>query len=155
MLGRLFAGFLHPAIHLLYGVEWAQPALAQAAVHEARISDLMAKVDRAVDGASAERRPLVELCETVRAEHPKLTASARWEDPNRIYGVLARAEPEAVALLARICVSPDDDLDERTAEMAHGAAYVSAAASWNPPYMPKFDFFLMYAPPPASAARAR
>lgn len=39
MLGRLYAGFLHPMIHLGFGIEFQQPAiiaeaLAQAAVHD-------------------------------------------------------------------------------------------------------------------------
>ncbi|KAM4056057.1 oxidoreductase AflY [Hirsutella rhossiliensis] len=152
MRGRLYAGFLHPLIQLMYGIEWHQPAmvaegLAQAAVHEARIGDFMAKVDDAAAASPppAQQRPLAEMLEKMRSEHPKLAASARWEDPNRIYdGVLARAEPEAVALLAGIRVRPDDDLAERTAEMVHCAAYVAAAAACNPPYEPKFDFFLIH-----------
>lgn len=154
MRGRLYGGFLHPLIQLMYGIEWCQPAmvaegLAQAAVHEARIGDLMLKVDEAAASASSsqeKQRPLAEMLENIRVEHPKLASSARWEDPNRIYdGVLVRAEAEAIALLAGIRVRPDgEDLAERTAEMVHCAAYVAAAAAWNPPYVPKFDFFLMY-----------
>ncbi|POR35944.1 Oxidoreductase AflY [Tolypocladium paradoxum] len=84
------------------------------------------------------------MCEAVRRENETLATSARWEDPSRIYdGVLARAEDEAVALLAQIRVSPDD-VEERTAEMMHSAAYIAAAAAWNPPYIPKFDFFLIH-----------
>lgn len=149
---RLYAGFLHPMIQLMYGVEWEQPAvvaegLAQAAVHQDRLGEFMGKVDRAAAAADADAarpwRPVADICETIRQENEKLATSARWEDPNRIHdGVLARAEDEAVALLAQIRVSPDD-VEERTAEMIHSAAYIAAAAAWNPPYIPKFDFFLM------------
>lgn len=153
MRGRLCAGFLHPLIQLMYGIEWRQPAmvaegLAQAAVHDSRIGDFLVKVDRAAASASApqQHRPLIETLEGIRAEHPKLAASARWSDANRLHdGVLTRAEPEAVALLAGIRVRPGD-LAERTAEMVHCAAYVAAAAAWNPPHVPKFDFFLMCVP---------
>ncbi|PHH79001.1 hypothetical protein CDD80_5854 [Ophiocordyceps camponoti-rufipedis] len=150
MLGRLCAGFYHPAIQLMYGMEWEQPALvaeglAQAAVHDARVADLMREVDEAAktrDEVAVQSLPA--LLEGIREQQPKLAASARWEDPNRIFdGVLARARPEAVALLAGIRVRPDE-LEEKTAEMIHTAAYVAAAASWNPPYTPKYDFFLLH-----------
>ncbi|POR37682.1 Putative nucleosome assembly protein C36B7.08c, partial [Tolypocladium paradoxum] len=56
--GRLYAGFLHPMIQLMYGVEWEQPAvvaegLAQAAVHDGRLGEFLAKVDRAAADAPA------------------------------------------------------------------------------------------------------
>lgn len=150
MLGRLCAGFYHPAIQLMYGIEWEQPALvaealAQAAVHDARVADLMSEVDEAAklrDEVAVQSLPA--LLEGIREQQPKLAGSARWEDPNRIFdGVLARARPEAVALLAGIRVRPEE-LEEKTAEMIHTAAYVAAAASWNPPYTPKYDFFLLH-----------
>lgn len=164
--GRLLAGFLHPLIQLMYGVEWDQPALvaeglAQAAVHEDRIAAFLLKVDRAAAAhpPPPPQRPLPALLERLRAEHPALAAAARWRDPDRLHdGVLSRAEPEAVALLAAIRVRPED-LAERTAEMVHTAAYVAAAAAWRPPHVPKFDFFLLCcpvpppAPPPGAVAR--
>ncbi|PNY26018.1 Oxidoreductase AflY [Tolypocladium capitatum] len=157
--GRLFEGLLHPMIQLMYGVEWEQPAivaegLAQAAVHESRIGEFLSRVDKAAAAADADadadaaasrpRRTLADICETIRRDSEKLATSARWEDSNRDYhGVLTRAEDEAVALLAQIRVSPDE-VEERTAEMIHCAAYIAAAASWNPPYIPKFDFFFIH-----------
>ncbi|UNI19085.1 hypothetical protein JDV02_005301 [Purpureocillium takamizusanense] len=152
MLGRLFAGFLHPMIQLLYGVEWEQPAivaegLAQAAVHEDRLGAFLWRVDEAAaaaDEPQQQQRSVAEMCESARRESPKLASSARWEDPNRIYdGVMVRAPDEAVALLAQIRVRPED-VGERTVEMIHTAAYIAAGAAWNPPYIPKFDFFLIH-----------
>ncbi|RCI07466.1 hypothetical protein L249_4568 [Ophiocordyceps polyrhachis-furcata BCC 54312] len=153
LLGRLCAGFYHPLIQLMYGIEWEQPALvaeglAQAAVHDGRITELMREVDEYLASTAAEEVKLIDslpdLLESLRDKYPKLAASAHWEDPNRIYdGVLKRARPEAVALLAGIRVR-DRDLEERTAEMLHASAYVVAAAAWNPPYVPKFDFFLLH-----------
>ncbi|KYK56790.1 HypA protein [Drechmeria coniospora] len=154
MLGRLYSGFLHPMIQLMYGLEWEQPAvvaegLAQAAVHEARIGQLMTEVDdvAAKGPFPANRSSVVDMCETVRASNPKLATSARWEDPNRIYdGVLARARDDVVALMAQIRVKPEE-LEERTAEMFHTAVYIAAAAAVsNPPHIPKLDFFLMSVP---------
>ncbi|GJN86044.1 hypothetical protein PLIIFM63780_009621 [Purpureocillium lilacinum] len=155
MLGRLFAGFLHPMIQLMYGIEWEQPAvvaegLAQAAVHEDRLGAFLRRVDEAAAAKgepappAGEQRSVAEICEQVRREDPKLATSAHWEDPNRIYdGVMKRAPDEAVALLAQIRVRPED-IAERTVEMIHTAAYIAAGASWNPPYIPKFDFFLIH-----------
>ncbi|KAJ6438636.1 HypA protein [Purpureocillium lavendulum] len=153
MLGRLFAGFLHPMIQLMYGVEWEQPAivaqgLSQAAVHEDRLGAFLRLIDDAAaktpKSAEQQQRSVAEICEAVRREDEKLATSARWKDPNRIYdGVMVRAHDEAVALLAQIRVLPED-LEERTVEMIHTAAYIAAGASWNPPYIPKFDFFLIH-----------
>ncbi|RDA89992.1 hypothetical protein CP533_2681 [Ophiocordyceps camponoti-saundersi (nom. inval.)] len=151
-LGRLFAGFYHPLIQLMYGVEWEQPALvaeglAQTAVHDARVAELMRQVDEYEVSKKEEVKAvdsLPALIDCVRDEYPKLATSAHWEDPNRIWdGVLARARPEAVALLAGIRVRAEE-VEERTVEMFHACAYVAAAASWNPPYVPKFDFFLLH-----------
>ncbi|KAG6016424.1 hypothetical protein E4U43_003666 [Claviceps pusilla] len=150
---RLFAGIAHPLIQLQYGLEWEQPAiiasgLAQAAVHRNPLGDFFDKVDAAAkslhqSGANVDGWRLSEICENIRRDHPGLSNSAVWDDDNPLYeGVLRRGLQEAVTLLAALRVK-EDDVEERTAEMLHHNAYVAAAASWNPPHIPKFDFFLM------------
>lgn len=151
LFGRLYAGFLHPMIQLMFGVEWRQPAimaeaLAQTAVHENKLGEFLTLAERRADQKDPPYRPLVDLFEELGRggeEHRKLVNSAHWDDPNRIYdGVMKRAPDEALEFVSGIKVRPED-LDERTAEMMHTAAYVAAAAAWHPPQIPKFDFFLM------------
>ena len=150
LFARLYAGFLHPMIQLMFGVEWQQPALiaealAQTAVHENKLGDFFAQAEQRAQSHGEYGALLVDLMDEVRTgeQHRKLATSVRWEDPNRIYdGVMKRAPEEAIDFVSRLRVKPDD-LAERTAEMVHTAAYVATAASWHPPHIPKFDFFLM------------
>ncbi|KFA48125.1 hypothetical protein S40293_09287 [Stachybotrys chartarum IBT 40293] len=149
MLGRLYAGFLHPMIQLMYGIEWQQPALvasglAQAAVHKNALAAFFAAADAAAatrpDGTTA---PVADLLEAVRSNE-KLVGSVRWADANRLYdGVLGRAMDEAVAVGSRVKVRPEE-LEERTAEMVHTAAWMAAVTVFRPPHIPKFDFFLIH-----------
>ncbi|UKZ83563.1 hypothetical protein TrVFT333_011372 [Trichoderma virens FT-333] len=132
IFGRLFAGFLHPLIQLMYGIEWRQPAiiaegLAQAAVHENRVGVFLTK-----------------LFESVGQFSEKLATSARFGDSNKVYdGVFVRAPDEALEFLKQVRVR-EDELDERLAEMAHSCAYVATTAAFHPPNVPKLDFFLIH-----------
>ncbi|KAL7797506.1 hypothetical protein V8C37DRAFT_369699 [Trichoderma ceciliae] len=150
--GRLFSGFLHPLIQLMYGIEWQQPAiiaegLAQAAVHENRVGGFLTKVEQAAASSqplSTNTPPLPQLFESLRQYSVKLATSAHFGDSNKIYdGVLVRAPDEALEFLKQVRVG-EDELDEKLAEMAHSCAYVAAAAAFHPPNVPKFDFFLIH-----------
>ena len=62
LLVRMYAGFLHPLIHLGFGVEFAQPAiiveaLAQAAVHKGWIGPYLLEAERRTEAASASSEP--------------------------------------------------------------------------------------------------
>ncbi|KAK3308158.1 uncharacterized protein B0T15DRAFT_490753 [Chaetomium strumarium] len=161
MLTRLFAGFLHPLIQLMYGVEWNQEAvvaegLAQAAVHSGDIGAyLLGAEKRAAARESLDSTTttttigeggvrVADLLEEVK-KHGKLAVAARMEDANKIRdGVLARAGEEMIELAARVRVRPDE-VEERTAEMFNTALYVAAAAALvKEGKRPKFDFFLMH-----------
>ncbi|KAM0457835.1 hypothetical protein ACHAPV_006380 [Trichoderma viride] len=149
IFGRLFAGFLHPLIQLMYGIEWQQPAiiaegLAQAAVHENRAGGFLAKAEQAAIASAHDTPPLPELFESVRQFSEKLATSARFDDKNKIYdGIFVRAPDEALEFVKQVKVH-EDDLDERLAEMVHSCAYVTAAAAFHQPNNPKFDFFLIH-----------
>ncbi|PTB35431.1 uncharacterized protein TrAFT101_008980 [Trichoderma asperellum] len=148
IFGRLFAGFLHPLIQLMYGIEWQQPAiiaegLAQAAVHENRVGGFLTKAEQAAT-ASAHTTSLPELFESVGQFSEKLATSARFDDKNKIYdGIFVRAPDEALEFVKQVKVH-EDELDERLAEMVHSCAYVAAAAAFHQPNKPKFDFFLIH-----------
>ncbi|KAL1860327.1 hypothetical protein VTK73DRAFT_7380 [Phialemonium thermophilum] len=150
LFARLFAGFLHPLIQLMYGMEWAQPvivaeALAQTSVHDGRLNPFLLEAEKqAREEASDEDMPsILSLYEAVRADKTLATA-ARNEDANKIRdGVLARGRDAALALLRRVRVRADE-LDARTAEMFNASAFVAAVGAFHPPKVPKVDFFLMH-----------
>ncbi|KAK8110497.1 uncharacterized protein PG998_006954 [Apiospora kogelbergensis] len=102
MLIRMYAGFMHPLIQLMYGVEWDQPAivamaLAQACVHRDDMgSFLLAAEETARKSARMPMPRIADLLEAA-AGNEKLRASPHLDDGNKIRdGVLARARDEAV-----------------------------------------------------------
>ncbi|KAI6353982.1 hypothetical protein MCOR25_008803 [Pyricularia grisea] len=153
LLIRLFGGFVHPLIQLMYGIEWDQPAivaegLAQACVHRDDLRAFMLAAER----LSRERRQpgddemgsILSLYEAV-TRHEKLSSAAREEDANKMRdGVLSRAGDEMAAMAARVRVRPEE-LHDRTVEMFNAAVYVAAgAAVERPAKHAKFDFFLIH-----------
>lgn len=161
LLVRLFAGILHPALQLMYGVEWRQPAivaeaLAQACVHQPDFKDLLLGAERAANerkeggGAGEEeeedggrRMPrIVSLYEEIRRD-PKLATAVRADDDDKIRGgLLKRAPGEMMRVLGKVKVRPEE-LGERTAEMFDAVLYATASASFHPGKVNKFDFYLM------------
>ena len=152
LMVRLFAGFLHPLIQLMYGVEWGQEAvvaegLAQAAVHSGDIGEFLLGAEReaAKRGGEGGRKGegVLELMAEVRRD-AKLAGAARNGDADKVReGVLGRAKEEMIALAARVRVRPEE-VEEKTAEMFDAAVYVAAAATMlKEGKQPKFDFFLM------------
>jgi len=78
-------GFLHPLIHLGFGIEFKQPAiiaeaLAQAAVHDDWITPYLFNTEK----ASTEQtiKTLLELLDEIRAS-PELSTAAHWSDANK------------------------------------------------------------------------
>lgn len=150
MRSRLFGGLLHPLIQMLYAIEWEQPmlvasALAQTAVHENKMHDFLtaaAEKAKADDAAPPKMGSILGLLDDVRSNE-KIRTSARWDDSQPMFqGVLGRAGDEMAALAGRVRVG-EDEVEERTAEMVHAAAYMTVGAAFHPPHTPKFDFFLM------------
>lgn len=151
MLCRLYAGFLHPIIHLGFGIEFQQPAimaeaLAQAAVHNSWMAPLFLgceKAAKAPRGKDQPRKTIVQLLSEC-ANDPKISTAAHWEDGNKIRdGLLKRAPQEMINIASQYTLSESDDLEEATAEMVNAAIYFSAAAQ-HPPHQVKFDFFYMH-----------
>ncbi len=135
MLVRLHAGFLHPMIHLGFGVEFQQPAiiaeaLAQAAVHDAWIGPFMLEAEKAA-ALKDKGISMVELLDEVRADK-KLSSAAQWDDSNKIRdGILVRAPHEMMRIAAKWKVMPGAVI-EKTAEMTN-VGCVSRAISAIPP----------------------
>ncbi|OLN81370.1 Oxidoreductase AflY 3 [Colletotrichum chlorophyti] len=148
MFQRMFAGFLHPIIQLMYGVEWEQPAivaeaLAQAAVHENRLKGFFDKAERRAESAQTPMPPIADLFGEIRGNQ-KLVDAVRMEDANKIFdGILVRAPEEMLDVVSKVKVRPQE-LDERTAEMFHTAVYVAAGAALHSGKEPRWDFFLIH-----------
>jgi hypothetical protein len=128
MLSRLYAGFLHPIIHLGFGIEFQQPAimaeaLAQAAVHDNWMKSLFMGCEKAAEANRGKDRPkktIVQLLEEAKNDE-KLRNAAHWEDGNKIRdGILKRAPEEMIALASQYTIE-EDELEEKTAEMINAA----------------------------------
>jgi hypothetical protein len=150
MLVRMFSGFLHPIIHLGFGIEFQQPAiigeaLAQAAVHDNWIAPLFLECEKAAvrnRGNSSTQKRIVQLLEEVRSNE-KLSKAAHWPDSNKIRdGIMKRAPSEMIRIASQFTVD-EAALEERTAEMINAATYLTATAQ-HPPHQIKFDFYYMH-----------
>lgn len=146
-LTRMFAGFLHPIIHLGFGIEFHQPAiiaeaLAQAAVHDCWMKPLFLGAEKAAQNRSGSSKSIVELLDQTHAE--KRLAKAADVDGNRIRdGILKTETQTMVDIVAQYHISSPEELEERTAEMTNAAAYFSGAAQRRDKAV-KFDFFYMH-----------
>lgn len=120
-----FVGFLHPIIHLGFGVEFHQPvivaeALAQAAAHDNWISIFLQGAKKAA-ASSSDSTSLVVLLDEIRANQ-KLSTAAHWGDGNKIRdGILARAPNEMIKYASQFNVK-EQELEAKTAEMTNAAS---------------------------------
>lgn len=154
LLGRMFAGFYHPIIHLGFGIEFSQPAivveaLAQAATHTNWPEDFLTKTFEMAKKRIADKekpRSLLSILKEAR-ENSTIRESPHEDDPNKVRdGVLKRALPQVVDLCSQWTVLPDsDDIKLKTAEMINFCAYFSGAAQHTSRKKAvKFDFFYMH-----------
>ncbi|KAH7071516.1 hypothetical protein BKA63DRAFT_535382 [Paraphoma chrysanthemicola] len=149
LLARLYGGFLHPIIHLGFGIEFEQPAiiaeaLAQAAVHDEWMARLFAPCEAAAEKnrGKGNKKTIAELMEEAR-KNEKLKNAAHWDDGNKVRdGVLGRAAEEMVQLASQYTVD-EERLEEQTAEMINAAVYFTSAAQ-RPPHQIKFDFYYIH-----------
>lgn len=168
------AGFLHPIIHLGFGIEFQQPAivaeaLAQAAVHDNWMGPLLLDAEEAAKKNSVKTsRALVDLLDDIRADET-LRNAPKWEDGNKLRDGIVKRAPEAMMKYAsQYVVNPDDDLEYKVAEMTNASGesphrhlpplmlrHVPAStlmptpvyytgAAQRPPKQVKFDFFFIH-----------
>jgi Questin oxidase-like len=144
---RMYAGFLHPIIHLGFGVEFEQPAviaeaLAQAAIHSDWIGKLLLPAEKLAAEKQGSEKSLFDLIKEIQSNE-KIINAPHWEDGNKVRdGLLVRAPQEMIAIAAQWQVKPQD-LEKKTAEMINAAAYFTGAAQ-NPPKQVKLDFYYMH-----------
>lgn len=128
MLVRMYAGFLHPIIHLGFGIEFQQPAiiaeaLAQAAVHDNWMAPLFFGCEKAAKESSdkdGSKKTIVQILEECKKDE-KLSKAAHFKDGNKIReGILKRAPEEMIKYATQYTVK-EGELEEKTAEMINAA----------------------------------
>jgi hypothetical protein len=114
-------GFLHPLIHIGFGIEFEQPAiiaegLAQAAAHDNWIKPIYLESETNAKQHGNPDKTLLSLLRDIHADQ-ELIASPHFEDPNKIRdGILKRAPQNMINIASQYSVR-EDQLEEKTAEM--------------------------------------
>lgn len=144
----MIVGFLHPLIHLGYGIEFDQPAivaeaLAQTAVHQNEVAVVMKGCEEAANsGSDSISRTMNELLENVR-DNDVIRNAPCWGDGSWIENnPLAAAPKELLEVAGRWHVRPEQ-LIEKTAEMINVNAFFCGATQY-PPKEYKIDFFFIH-----------
>lgn len=150
LLTRMYAGLLHPIIHLGFGIEFQQPiviaeSLAQAAIHHDELSALLLPAETAAKKRQQEGAPpksIADLLDEIQHDDALLDC-VRWNDKDHMRdGVFGRAGERIVELVSQYYVEPNE-LERKTAEMINAAAYFTAGAQRSGK-MIKYDFFLIH-----------
>ncbi|OGM47192.1 hypothetical protein ABOM_003900 [Aspergillus bombycis] len=150
MLSVMFAGLLHPIIHLGFAIEFQQPAivaqaLAQAAVHEDYLGQLFLFPAEKAAGGVGQRgmhKTLVQIMDEMQADETLRAAAHPGDDEVFSSGILQRA-PRVLVQYCHQWTVPDDRISERLAEMVNAAAYLTATAQ-HPEKEIKFDFYFVH-----------
>ncbi|KAH6668434.1 hypothetical protein B0J14DRAFT_164803 [Halenospora varia] len=141
---RLFASFLHPLIHLGFGLEFRQPAivveaLAMTAVHHDDIGQVL---QRAEDSSAQSRsKPMVDLIQDVMNSEAIRSGSGFKDGFND--EVTSFDAPEELISIAGHWQVAVEELEMKTAEMINVNAYFTGAAQ-RPTKKQKLDFFYMH-----------
>lgn len=115
------AGFIHPLIHLGFGIEFEQPAiiaeaLAQASIHPNWVAPLYIEPEEAAKRNGNPDKTLFSLLDDIR-RYSNLVESSQWQDPNKFKdGILKRGLQNMIEIASQYVV-PEGNLDEKTAEM--------------------------------------
>ncbi|KAF2094366.1 hypA-like protein [Rhizodiscina lignyota] len=149
MLVRLFAGFLHPLIHLGFGMEFRQPAimceaLAQTAVHDRWIGGLLLEAEKTADRRKTAKgeKSIPELLEEIQ-RNERLKNSPHWADGNKVRDGILKRDPDDMLEIASQFVVQESQLEKKMMEMMNAAIYFTAAAQ-RPNKSVKMDFYYMH-----------
>ncbi|KAK7545040.1 uncharacterized protein J3D65DRAFT_545172 [Phyllosticta citribraziliensis] len=156
LLARLYAGVVHPLLHLGFGVEFALEGvvvegLAQAAVHEdwtARVfrdCDAAAAAKRGVQaGGAGRRKGFLELVRAVSADE-KVREAARavgqYSDGREMWDSVGERLADVAGEF--VVLPTDEDVERRAAEVVN-ASVLLATTALQPHHIPKLDFFHMH-----------
>lgn len=126
LLSRMFAGLVHPIIHLGFGIEFKQPAiiaqaLAQASVHQDYLSDqFFNPASVAATASPLPAKTLMQIMEEMREDEVIRNASAHGDTDVFEDGILKRADETVIQHCSKWSV-PEDKISEKLAEMVNTA----------------------------------
>lgn len=127
LLSRMFAGLVHPIIHLGFGIEFQQPAivaqaLAQASVHKDYLADCFFNPAANTYTTHSQRyKPLMEIMEEMRADQKVRNASAHGDTDLFEDGILKRAGTDVIGYCSQWAVS-EDQIHDKFMEMINTAS---------------------------------
>lgn len=134
LLSRLFSGLVHPIIHLGFGVEFEQPAiiaqaLAQASVHQDYLGEtFFVPMQKHIESAGIrEQVTLIQIMDLMRADKD-LRQSAQHGDTDVFANGLLKRAPNAVIDYCSRWTVPEDQIEEKFAEMINTASECRASA---------------------------
>jgi hypothetical protein len=106
-------GYLHPLIHLGFGIDFGQPAivaeaLAQAAVHSPWIGPLLLGTEKAVAENPKPSKSLVELLEAIQIDEELKNATSYSESPPFRKGIMGRGLVPMIKYTSQFTVDESD-----------------------------------------------
>jgi len=118
-------GYLHPLIHLGFGIDFAQPAiiaeaLAQAAVHSPWIGPLLLGAEKAAAENPKPSMSLVELLEAIQNDEKLKYATSYSESPPFRKGIMGRGLVPMIKYTSQFTVD-ESDIDAKKIEVLEAA----------------------------------
>jgi hypothetical protein len=148
MLSRMYDSFLHPIIHVGFGVEFGQPAivaegLALTATHKNTLYPIFEATERAAGrNRKAPSKTMTELLEAISTD-ADIHGTVERPQVDEIYSnVVGRAAEKLIGYLSQYHVR-ELELEQKTAETTHAAAYMTGCAQ-RPGHVVKLDFFFLH-----------
>jgi hypothetical protein len=123
----MFAGLVHPIIHLGFGIEFQQPAivaqaLAQASIHQDYLADrFFNPAAKAAAARSGLSKSIMQIMKEMRADQTVRDAAAHGDTDVFEDGILQRASDQVIQHCSKWTVSADK-IPERLAEMVNTAS---------------------------------
>jgi hypothetical protein len=118
-------GYLHPLIHLGFGIDFGQPAivaeaLAQAAVHSPWIGPLLLGAEKAAAENPKPSKSLVELLEAIQNDEELKNATRYSESPPFRKGIMGRGLVPMIKYMIQFTVD-ESELDAKKIEVLEAA----------------------------------
>ena len=138
-------GFLHPIIHLGFGIEFGDPTIvvegiAQTAIHANEVAIPLQKAEASSKGQVS--RSMFDLIQDVMSD-PSIRNAPAWGDGSIIEDDFLLEAPERLTTLAGAWKVDLSEFEEKVAEMINVNAYFTGAAQ-RPTKKIKMDFFFIH-----------
>jgi hypothetical protein len=123
-------GYLHPLIHLGFGIEFGQPAivaeaLAQAAVHSPWIGPLLLGSEEAAAANPKPSKSMVELLQAIQIDEELKNATSYTESPPFKAGIMKRGLVPMIKYTSQFTVGASQ-MEEKKVEIIEAAGSSSS-----------------------------